>query len=111
MHAAKDQSRKTYIRFFELPSEKRSGACHYIRTVEAKQRQAGMTDRDIGIAAQMFFWGSLILSSLLKHFISGTLYLTMYQCKRKPLQSLFLAAVPHDIQPRTSPRHSERDRS
>ena len=60
MHAAKDESRKAYIRFFELPSEKRSGACHYIRTVEAKQRQAGMTDRDIGIAAQMFFWGSVI---------------------------------------------------
>ncbi|KAG7009648.1 hypothetical protein G7Y79_00002g007630 [Physcia stellaris] len=58
MHAAKDESRKAYIRFFELPSEKRSGACHYIRSVEAKQRQAGMTDRDIGIAAQMFFWGA-----------------------------------------------------
>lgn len=55
MHNAKDSSRKAYIRYFQLPPEKRSGACHYIRSVEAKQRQAGMTDKDIGIAAQMFF--------------------------------------------------------
>ena len=57
MHAAKDSSRDAYIRYFQLPPEKRAGACHYIRTVEAKQRQVGMNDRDIAIHAQMFFWG------------------------------------------------------
>lgn len=108
MHAAKDEIRKAYIRYFELPSEKRDGACHYISTVEAKQRQAGMTDRDIGIAAQMFFWGLVILLPLLKHFISGIFCLSVIQCKRKPPQSLFLAAVPHHIQTRTSSSDSER---
>ena len=67
MHAAKDSSRKAYVRYFQLPSEKRAGACHYIRTVEAKQRQAGMNDRDIGIAAQMFFWG-LVTGPVLPYF-------------------------------------------
>ena len=61
MHAAREESRKAYVRYFEMSPEKRPGACHYIRTVEAKQRQAGMTDRDIAIAAQMFFWGSVLL--------------------------------------------------
>ena len=59
MHTAKDNSRQAYIRYFQLPAEKRLGACHYLRTVEAKQRKAGMTDWDIGVAAQMFFWGSV----------------------------------------------------
>ena len=57
MHAALDSSREAYIRYYQLPSEKRAGACHYIRTVEAKQRQVGMNDRDIALHAQMFFWG------------------------------------------------------
>ena len=57
MHAAKDSSRSAYTRYFQIPQEKRSGTCHYIRSVEAKQRQAGMTDRDIAATAQMFFWG------------------------------------------------------
>ena len=57
MHAAKDKGREAFIRYFQLPAEKRSDACYYLRTVEAKQREAGMTNRDIGIAAQMFFGG------------------------------------------------------
>ena len=57
MHAAKDKGREAFIRYFQLPAEKRSDACYYLRMVEAKQREAGMTNRDIGIAAQMFFWG------------------------------------------------------
>ena len=57
MHNAIDRSRVAYVNYFQLPSEKRPGTCHYLRGVEEKQRQAGMTDEDIGIAAQMFFWG------------------------------------------------------
>ena len=57
MHSAKDKSREAFIRYFRLPAEKRPGTCYYLRTVEAKQRQAGINNRDIGIAAQMFFWG------------------------------------------------------
>lgn len=64
MHTAKDSSREAYVRYFQLPMEQRQGACHYIRTVEAKQRKAGMSERDIGIAAQMFFWGSVPNSQL-----------------------------------------------
>ena len=59
MHCAKDKGREAFIRYFQVPPEKRPGTCYYLRTVEAKQRQAGMNDRDIGIAAQMFFWGSV----------------------------------------------------
>ena len=62
MHTAKDKSRLAYVRYFQLPLEQRQGICYYLRTVEAKQRRAGMSDRDIGIAAQMFFWGSVLKS-------------------------------------------------
>lgn len=64
MHTAKDKSRTAYVRYFQLPLEQRQGTCHYIRTVETKQRRAGMSERDIGIAAQMFFWGSVLRSEL-----------------------------------------------
>ena len=63
MHAAKDKSRTAYVRYFQQPMEQRQGICYYLRTVEAKQRRAGMSDRDIGIAAQMFFWGSVLKSA------------------------------------------------
>ena len=70
MHTAKDNARQAYIRYFQLPQEKRSQACHYLRTVEAKQRQAGMSDNDIGIAAQMFFWGSVLPSDCSTFYFS-----------------------------------------
>ena len=57
MHAAKDKSRDAYIGYVKTPMEDRPGICHYLRSIEAKQREAGMNDRDIAIAAQMFFWG------------------------------------------------------
>ncbi len=57
MYEAKDQSRAAYISYFQLPTGKRPPTCHYLRGVEEKRRQAGMTDEDIGIAAQMFFGG------------------------------------------------------
>ena len=30
MHAVKDESRKAFVRYFEMSPEKRAGACHYI---------------------------------------------------------------------------------
>ena len=63
MHIAKDKGREAFIRYFQLPAEKRPGICYYLRTVEAKQRQAGMNNRDIAIAAQMFLWGLVPLPS------------------------------------------------
>ena len=60
MHAAKDKSRAAYIQYFQLPMERRQGICYYLRTVEAKQRRGGMDERDIAIAAQMFFRGSVL---------------------------------------------------
>lgn len=55
MFQALDQNTKAFTRYFQLPMEKRQ-PCHYIRTVEAKQRKANMSDRDIGISAHAFFW-------------------------------------------------------
>lgn len=57
MHAAKGKSKDAYLRYVKLPMDKRPGICYYLRTIEAKQREAGMNDRDIAIATQMFFWG------------------------------------------------------
>lgn len=56
MYEAMDKGTNAFTRYFELPFEQRSQACHYIQTVEMKQRKAGMTDRDIAIAGHMFFW-------------------------------------------------------
>lgn len=56
MFEAMERGTKTYTRYFQLPIEERSDACHYMKTVEVKQRRAGMTDGDIAIAGQMFFW-------------------------------------------------------
>ena len=55
MHAAKDAQREAFMKYFKLRPEERRDAGYYIRTVEAKQRKAGMTDWDIVITAQMFF--------------------------------------------------------
>ncbi len=57
MHAAKDVQREAFMKYFKLRPEERKDAGYYIRTVEAKQRKAGMTDWDIATTAQMFFWG------------------------------------------------------
>ena len=57
MYNAMDIARDAYIRYFQLPRHKRSATCYYLQAVEEKQRKAGMSDADIGIAAQMFFWG------------------------------------------------------
>ena len=56
MYHAKDRNTEAFIRYFELPAEERRDACHYMRALEVNQRKAGMTNRDIALAAQMFFW-------------------------------------------------------
>lgn len=56
LYSALERTTSAFTRYFELPSVRRSQACHYIRTVEAKQRKAGMSNRDISIAAQGLFW-------------------------------------------------------
>lgn len=56
MFKAIERNTQAYTRYFQLPVEKRDQMCHYIKTVEAKQRKAGMSDRDIAISAQGFFW-------------------------------------------------------
>ena len=60
MHAAKDAQREAFMKYFKLRPEERKDAGYYIRTVEAKQRKAGMTDWDIATTAQMFFWGQAL---------------------------------------------------
>jgi len=69
MHNAKDNCRDAYIRYFKLLADQRLGACHYIQRVEAKQRQAGMNDTDIAIAAQMFFWGSVFIPAHFQYLL------------------------------------------
>lgn len=56
MYKSMDKGTDAFTRYFQLPSDQRRQACHYVRTVEMKQRKAGMADRDIAIAGQMFFW-------------------------------------------------------
>lgn len=74
MYESIDKGTHAFTRYFQLPFEQRSQACHYIRTVEMKQRKAGMTDRDIGIAAHTLLWAahanaSKICFWLLAHII------------------------------------------
>ena len=52
VYAAMERVTQAFTRFFELPIEKRTTMCHYLKTVEVKQRRAGMSNRDIAIAAQ-----------------------------------------------------------
>ena len=55
MFRALDHGAEAFTRYFQLPMDKRQ-PCHYIRVVESTQRKAEMSDRDIAIAAQAFFW-------------------------------------------------------
>lgn len=56
MYGAIDKVTKAFTKYFELPKEERSDACHYIQAVETKQVKAGMSVRDIAIAGQSLFW-------------------------------------------------------
>ncbi|MCJ1377230.1 hypothetical protein MMC17_000322 [Xylographa soralifera] len=73
MFRALDKGAEAFTRYFQLLATQRQ-PCHYIKTVEAKQRKAEMSDRDIGIAAQGLFWSananhSKICFWLLAHII------------------------------------------
>ena len=92
MHIAKDKGRGAFIRYFQLPAEKRPGTCYYLRTVEAKQRQAGMNGRDFGIAAQK---DGLIADLFMK-------------CKRQPVQGLLLAPILYALRPQALTSYSRR---
>ena len=56
MYAGKDSNTATFTRYFQLPSDDHADACYYVRSLEARQREAGMKDRDIAISAQLFYW-------------------------------------------------------
>ena len=56
MYHGKDMNTDTFTKYFQLPLSDRPGACHYVRSLEAHQREAAMPVRDIAIAIQLFFW-------------------------------------------------------
>lgn len=56
MHHGKDMNTEAFTKYFQLPLQDRPGACHYVRSLEARQREAGMPVRDIAISIQLFFW-------------------------------------------------------
>ena len=56
MYRGKDRNTRTFTRYYALPPNERSGACFYVRSLEARQRAVGMTDRDIAISTQLFYW-------------------------------------------------------
>ncbi|KAL8714506.1 MAG: hypothetical protein Q9225_006547 [Loekoesia sp. 1 TL-2023] len=56
MHQSKESNTDTFTRYFQLPPRDRPGACHYVKSLEARQRKAGMGDRDIAISIQLFYW-------------------------------------------------------
>ncbi|MCJ1246422.1 hypothetical protein MMC30_003629 [Trapelia coarctata] len=50
-----ERTTRAFTRYFDLPIKERSQACHYIRTLEAKQRDAGISSRVIAISTQGMF--------------------------------------------------------
>ena len=56
MYHGKDMNTGTFTKYFQLPLDDRPGLCHYVRSLEARQREAGMPVRDIAISIQLFFW-------------------------------------------------------
>lgn len=49
-----------FTRYFGLPLEERPDACHYVTLFEARERSAAMSDRDVAITIQLFYWVSVI---------------------------------------------------
>lgn len=56
MYAGKDKNTETFTRYFQLPPNERQDACYYVRSLEARQREQNMADRDIAISIQLFYW-------------------------------------------------------
>lgn len=56
LYSAKNKITEAFTRYFQLPPNERPGACYHVCTQEANQREAGLSDRDIAIIFQMFYW-------------------------------------------------------
>ena len=56
LYTSLDKNTAAFTRYVQLPHPERPGACYYVYTTEAKLREAGLADRDIAIALQMFYW-------------------------------------------------------
>ena len=56
MYAGKDNNTATFTRYFEQPPSERQDACYYVRSLEARQREQNMANRDIAISMQLFYW-------------------------------------------------------
>ena len=56
MYAGKDKNSEAFTRYFQLPPSERQDACYYVKSLEARQREQGMADRDIAVSIQLFYW-------------------------------------------------------
>ncbi|KAL8728925.1 MAG: hypothetical protein Q9181_005173 [Wetmoreana brouardii] len=56
MHYSKDRNMEALICYFRLPLQDRPGACYYVKSLEARKRAAAMSDRDMAISFQLFYW-------------------------------------------------------
>lgn len=56
MHQAKERNTDALTRYFLLPLEDRPGACYYVKSFEALQREAAMNTRDLAITIHLFYW-------------------------------------------------------
>ena len=56
MYAGKDKNLDAFTRYYQLPPSERTGACYYVTSLEACQREHGMADRDIAVSIQLFYW-------------------------------------------------------
>lgn len=54
MCAGRDSNITTFTQYFQLLSDHRSGACYYVKSLEACQREVRMEDGDIAISSQLF---------------------------------------------------------
>ncbi|KAL8652125.1 MAG: hypothetical protein Q9210_002876 [Variospora velana] len=55
MHRGREANMKAFTRYFELAPEDRTGACHYVKSFESLQRQAGMKETNAN-AFKICFW-------------------------------------------------------
>lgn len=56
MEAAKASCTQAFVHYLQLPSQERPGMCQWVESIEAKQREAGMTELDIAKSFLVFFW-------------------------------------------------------
>ncbi|CAL8577525.1 hypothetical protein XPA_003349 [Xanthoria parietina] len=56
MHQAMERNTNALTKYFQLPLEDRPGACYYVKTFEALQREASMKNRDLAITIHLFYW-------------------------------------------------------